>query len=1316
MQDKTDISFRDMLIPGNASASSLVEQMDRKENLFSQIGDYISKVQAETGNNAQHVKKKLLELEDVREELSLKDSKLNELSRRMNQTEADLAQTRSYNESLVSDIEKLNAVVVAEKNLTQRQTIELSRWQDTVEALRHDNTRLEGSVSKADLLQHANVELNEELNRVRSQIDDERVELRKTVNSLSSQLEASVKKESETSSHFWNLTEDAKNLRSNLERITSERDVTSEKLDEVTRAHRSLKEMSEAREDSLKADLERVKGSIDQALMQASNQKEIQMRNEFKDMLERMGGLQEQAEMHRGELEGLEKERDGYRKKLGEQKGETEKVMNLLREERKKSDSAALEIATLQQNMNSMESQNKKAAGAIGQGQDEIARLQDEVGKLKADLQIAKNQREEDAQLVAVAMSERDGILNRYKSDTEQHRLTVESLRKSEQNAAGNVQHMAAELENMKAQNEGLQKQVMSGSHHTNAELQNYKAVCDQLQKELEVRLEQLAQETERADENAREASAIRNEVKAKAEELQEREKSWSRSYTKEKERLQSEYATIKMRCTNLEQEKADLLKEGEELNKETKESRKEKEDALDKVRELEKEKGELDRLVVKTKGEKIELLEELKAVNRREEETQNNVARREQDLLQELDDVKHELKNTKKVATGQVMEFQGQTEALMKQMMKIQGELAGTAANLAEKTRNLEDQEIQNAELKGRIEEIQAGYMNELAEKRREIERFKGSALMAAQEARKKGEELDASKIELARVGGDSRSLRDGKRDAESRAREAERQLRHLEEDLAKAQDDVNRFRGKAVELEDELGKLQLNLREVQILNVDLKEKGTKEMGTLKNELEKLNDIVRSQEEALEGSRRLVAEGQTKFGQLQATSNATINGLMAELKATEEALVRERERMSHDTEVLRSQVVETERDMDSNISKYKTTITALREESDRYRRAAYTLEAETNKLKVQLEGKKREVDRLAAEMEVAKDANRDSERRLAMQKDSVRAAERELERIRDTMRDYESNKSANDEQLGAANIALKSTVVSKDETIRKLERRLQWESEENATKVSLLNKEKEGLLQELGLQTGDGGSPARGGGRDSKKNSSDRGNNSNSTSPKHITQATANHAKKKEQMERRASMKQKKEKAAVPNWSGLQDDLAEEANWPPGGGGGGGGGKPFTDSGGRLPEPSDESIDSEASRWETANPVSTTGNFYKEEEGSAGSVINRAADFLAKRRQKEATKVATQAHENDQRHANTGNLGGAADTIGEDDEYVMDRAGGGASMNMLMSQSTPSMAQYDDGYTETKEGRGRDTLRRAQQLASLNKTKFPPL
>jgi len=68
-----------------------------------------------------------------------------------------------------------------------------------------------------------------------------------------------------------------------------------------------------------------------------------------------------------------------------------------------------------------------------------------------------------------------------------------------------------------------------------------------------QIRLEQLTAETERADANGKEANIIRNEVKNKAEELAEREKSWQKSYSKEKDRLQSEYATLKMRNANLE-------------------------------------------------------------------------------------------------------------------------------------------------------------------------------------------------------------------------------------------------------------------------------------------------------------------------------------------------------------------------------------------------------------------------------------------------------------------------------------------------------------------------------------------------------------------------------------------------------------------------------------------------------------------------------------------------------------------------------------------------------------------------------------------
>ena len=53
--------------------------------------------------------------------------------------------------------------------------------------------------------------------------------------------------------------------------------------------------------------------------------------------------------MSRDEISNLETERDGILKQLGKQKDETEKVRESLREEKKNTDKAALEIATLTQ-------------------------------------------------------------------------------------------------------------------------------------------------------------------------------------------------------------------------------------------------------------------------------------------------------------------------------------------------------------------------------------------------------------------------------------------------------------------------------------------------------------------------------------------------------------------------------------------------------------------------------------------------------------------------------------------------------------------------------------------------------------------------------------------------------------------------------------------------------------------------------------------------------------------------------------------------------------------------------------------------------
>jgi chromosome segregation ATPase len=242
-----------MLVPGAGDAASLVEQMDRKDNLFSQIGDYISKVQAETGANAQNIRQKLLELDEAQKLIKENETKSIESKRREQRLGAEVAQTRSYNESLRADIEKLNAVVVAEKGLTKRQSQELAKWQDIVTALRAEVGQMRGEEKRADQLQAANVELNDEMNNVRNHVDDERLDLRKSVKTLSAQLEEVGREKADVSRHFWNLTEDTKTLKEEYEKTKAYSSELEAKYKELDGNHRSYTEMGGAQERSLVA-------------------------------------------------------------------------------------------------------------------------------------------------------------------------------------------------------------------------------------------------------------------------------------------------------------------------------------------------------------------------------------------------------------------------------------------------------------------------------------------------------------------------------------------------------------------------------------------------------------------------------------------------------------------------------------------------------------------------------------------------------------------------------------------------------------------------------------------------------------------------------------------------------------------------------------------------------------------------------------------------------------------------------------------------------------------------------------------------------
>ena len=81
------------------------------------------------------------------------------------------------------------------------------------------------------------------------------------------------------------------------------------------------------------------------------------------------------------------------------------------------------------------------------------------------------------------------------------------------------------------------------------------------------------------------------------------------------------------------------------------------------------------------------------------------------------------------------------------------------------------------------------------------------------------------------------------------------------------------------------------------------------------------------------------------KLSQLTTTSTANINGLVAQLKAQEESMKQERERVKFDSETWRTQMTELEHELDGAGNKWRSQLAAARDETERQRRAAYEMQ-----------------------------------------------------------------------------------------------------------------------------------------------------------------------------------------------------------------------------------------------------------------------------------------------------------------------------------------------------------------------------------
>ena len=194
---------------------NLIGQLQERQQVFAQLGNFVQAMQNETGS-VEVWRAKLKELEDLRNERRELKGTIQTLQTQVQLTTGQLSKAQESNFGLQRDIERLNSVVVSEKSAHKRVLGELQQWDAKGAKLESEVKRLSSEAAGAKMLAETNHELNAELGRMRGEMDKQGVETRRAIDQANARADADEKEKKEISRHFWNLTEDVKVMKNEL--------------------------------------------------------------------------------------------------------------------------------------------------------------------------------------------------------------------------------------------------------------------------------------------------------------------------------------------------------------------------------------------------------------------------------------------------------------------------------------------------------------------------------------------------------------------------------------------------------------------------------------------------------------------------------------------------------------------------------------------------------------------------------------------------------------------------------------------------------------------------------------------------------------------------------------------------------------------------------------------------------------------------------------------------------------------------------------------------------------------------------------------
>lgn len=968
---------------GDEDAANVMQRLEKKDQMISQLGSFLSQMKQESEGTAATWKEKLHEIAELKRQLAsttqqlecVQESERNtvaELGRVRQELEAALAAQQGREQTHIDELTIMNDEIKKRQSEAEHMKVGYEQsLKDVAHELLQTQQTQQDAESRCHVLEAALREMEEGHHVALAQFDAERAEVK---NAMASQLEIVDREKHELGQHLWHVTQElqlCKQREEELERRCAAAANDAEKTQSAWSERFHHFQSEKAEQLGVHSMLQTQLQELDTKFQSERSQKEelnAMMGREierFRDELERLqqdhsAALTQAAEENeRWRLRAVE-----LQEKLAHAERGLEQANAELEEMHTRLESVDQENQHLQQNGTEKASTLQELNNQLGSVLSELQDVQSRYDHLQA-----RWERHQSGLLKCLQLLPQTGGSLAASKELESS-LNGDAFPPRIASVLEEYAQLSSTAHELKITVLRAHQELDSDRERFRLREQELLVQCQELHSELETArtdAKTLAQELQQL---SRQSGGTESKLAAQVQQLTKELEEARTTGGLQTLQLQKSLESQRTRTCQLENEKKDLLQEAEHLNASMEslyQARNEKQAELDQLRATWKE----------LQLEHSDLKENYEDLDERTARTLSELNAKLAELQDQIHTHRTEssaLNVERSKLLDQLSRVQADYEAISNRYMSDQARWLEKEHELGsvleDKTRRMDEMLEMLTQLQAKAEFLEKTRASDDQSMRQEIDKYQQQLLTLGQDKKRFEVAYSSLKAQHDHAMQDAFALKEEKRLLAQQHSEVEEELGSLQSELARLKGELERASRAKSSLQAELHRVtneaQDVVRQFEVVRRDARAQEKR----FEDEAERLrreSDELRAESS---DANALVEDMQVKMTSIQNAANATINDLVAELQSAQEAIAYERARQQKESEQLKAQLQALDSDLRRKEADAKELHAALRQEKDQLADRENELALKLSRVSTALEQKRQEADKLSKELD----------------------------------------------------------------------------------------------------------------------------------------------------------------------------------------------------------------------------------------------------------------------------------------------------------------------------------------------------------